>query len=304
MADTDSKPPEAPAGTVTFGAWLKNQRLAKKVALEEIAAVTKIHIGQLRALEEGWSGQKPAPTFVRGFIVSYAKHLNLNEGEVMEQFSQHAGEFKDKISAVKNQTPPTTYTATSGKPLRFGSYSERKDQLKLTHWISAKRATYVCVALVCLALIFFLVRLGKHASEENQNTVAPVAKTDSQAKNDELLSPQPLQTKITDQSADATPSVLFSGNPPFDVSLTSSGDCWINLKVDDSSLESFKLAAGQTRKVVFNRKAKITLSNPALIKFHVGENEYKSSSPAGSADTLSFPEQATKLVLTNPKAAL
>ena len=55
-----------------FGAWLKGQRMAKKVALEEIAAVTKIHIQQLRSLEDGWEGTMPASAFVRGFVVSYA----------------------------------------------------------------------------------------------------------------------------------------------------------------------------------------------------------------------------------------
>jgi cytoskeletal protein RodZ len=73
MSDNLEKASEEVQKPLTFGAWLKDQRVSKKVSLEEIAAVTKIHIGQLRSLEEGWEGSAPAPAFVRGFIVSYAK---------------------------------------------------------------------------------------------------------------------------------------------------------------------------------------------------------------------------------------
>ena len=162
MAENEVKTEGTPQETQTFGSWLKNQRLAKKVPLEEIAAVTKIHLQQLRNLEEGWEENLPAMTIIRGITVSYSKHLGLNESEVIEQFNQHKGEFKEKVSSFVKAAPPSTYTPQSGKPLRFGSYNERKDGLKLTHWLSTKRTLYTVLVLIAFAFLLFLMKLVKY----------------------------------------------------------------------------------------------------------------------------------------------
>lgn len=48
--DENKNSPES--GSLSFGRWLREERLRKNVSLEEIAAVTKVHISQLKHLEE------------------------------------------------------------------------------------------------------------------------------------------------------------------------------------------------------------------------------------------------------------
>lgn len=278
----------------TFGYWLKKQRLEKKVSLEEVAAVTKIHLHQLKCLEEGWPDTVPALAIVRGITVSYAKYLGLNEAEVIEQFKQHQSEFKEKASSlVKVETPPAAYSPQSGKPLRFGSYSERKEQSKLTHWISTKRTMYAVIAVLAFGLLFFLMSLGKKANQE-----VPLSPADSASVN----LPQPQVTQIVDaKPADA--ASLFSGNPPFEFSITATGDVWFNMQIDEQSLVSFKLSAGQSRKVTFNRKARVTFSNPLATRFQIAGVNYKSTAPLGKDETLIFPEQSSQLVIADKPSA-
>jgi len=287
MADNEDKIEGTPEEVKTFGTWLKNQRLAKKVPLEEIAAVTKIHIQQLRGLEDGWNENLPAMTIVRGIAVNYCKHLGLNEAEVMEQFKQHKGEFKEKASTFVKAQPPSTYTPQSGKPLRFGSYSERKDQLKLTHWVSTKRTLYAALVVLGFIFLIFLMRLGKKATEEV--TLTPPAVID----NREAL-PQPQETKIVDQAQ--SPTTLFAGNPPYEFNIVAAGDVWFNMQVDEQSLTSFKLSVGQNKIVNFNRKARVTFSNPLLTRFEIAGSSYKSTAPLGKDETVIFPEESSKLV--------
>jgi cytoskeletal protein RodZ len=290
MSDNLEKASEGVQKTLTFGAWLKDQRVSKKVSLEEIAAVTKIHIGQLRNLEEGWEGTPPAPAFVRGFIVSYAKHIGLDEIEVLSQFQKLAPDaIREKVIAPK-QNPPQTYTANSGKPLRFGSYNERKDQLQIAHWLSTKRVIYALGVILGLALLIFLMRIGKKAGDENASiNVSPTQVASGQASS---------QVKIVDQviSETSVSTNIFGNSTPYSFTLISSADCWVNLKADDNSLESFKLEKGQSRKILFNRKSKITLSHPSFVKIQINEANFKIQTSGTSAETLTFPEQATKLV--------
>ncbi len=286
---TEGTPEEAPK---TFGAWLKAQRLEKKVSLEEIAAVTKIHIHQLKSLEGGWPDAIPALAIVRGIMITYARHLGLNEVEVIERFKQHQGEFKEKVSSlIKTDTP--TYTPNSGKPLRFGSYSERKEQSKLTHWLSTKRTLYAVLVLIGFGLLLFLMSLGKKQSSEVSLSAPTVVETG-------VVNPQPQETKIVDQQATADSGNLFKGNPPYEFTINASGDVWFNMQVDEQSLVSFKLSEGQSRKVSFNRKARVTFSNPLITRFEINGANFKSTAPLGKDETVMFPEQSAQLVPATP----
>jgi cytoskeletal protein RodZ len=65
---------------VTLGQHLQNKRHETGRSLEQLAALTKIQLKILRAIEEDRYADLPAKAFTRGFIVNYAKALKLDPG--------------------------------------------------------------------------------------------------------------------------------------------------------------------------------------------------------------------------------
>jgi len=63
---------------VTIGQKLKQKRIESGKSLEQISALTKIHMKILNSIEEDRYSELPAKTFTRGFIVNYAKALKLD----------------------------------------------------------------------------------------------------------------------------------------------------------------------------------------------------------------------------------
>jgi cytoskeletal protein RodZ len=63
---------------VTIGQKLKQKRIESGKSLEQISALTKIHVKILNSIEEDRYSELPAKTFTRGFIVNYAKALKLD----------------------------------------------------------------------------------------------------------------------------------------------------------------------------------------------------------------------------------
>jgi cytoskeleton protein RodZ len=61
-----------------FSAWLRAEREAKGISLDDIARVTKIQIRALERLEEARFDELPADVFVRGFIRNYARVVGLD----------------------------------------------------------------------------------------------------------------------------------------------------------------------------------------------------------------------------------
>jgi cytoskeleton protein RodZ len=69
-----------------FGADLKKAREAKGVALEAIAAATKITTRYLQAVEQERFDQLPGGVFRRSIVRSYARTAGLDEEEWVERY--------------------------------------------------------------------------------------------------------------------------------------------------------------------------------------------------------------------------
>ncbi len=69
-----------------FSAWLRAEREARGISLDEIARVTKIQLRALERLEEARFDELPADVFVRGFIRNYARVVGLDAGAALVRY--------------------------------------------------------------------------------------------------------------------------------------------------------------------------------------------------------------------------
>jgi cytoskeletal protein RodZ len=71
---------------LNFGEELRRERVVREISLEEISRSTKISIRLLTALEKSDLSKLPAPTFTRGFIRAYARHLGIDPEEKVNAY--------------------------------------------------------------------------------------------------------------------------------------------------------------------------------------------------------------------------
>jgi DnaJ-class molecular chaperone len=79
---------------ILTGADLHKIRTELEIPLEEIAENTKVQIGMLRAIEEGNLELLPPAVYLKGFLKSYARYLQIDEKVVVSGFIKHVGEGK------------------------------------------------------------------------------------------------------------------------------------------------------------------------------------------------------------------
>jgi hypothetical protein len=70
-----------PAGVQEPGAFLRHQRLARRVSADQLAAETKIRASLLELLESESFGALPAPVYVRGFVIQCGRALKVDNPE-------------------------------------------------------------------------------------------------------------------------------------------------------------------------------------------------------------------------------
>jgi hypothetical protein len=121
----------------TLGEYLRKAREAKDIDIRDAAQQTRISVNYLKALEEEDFAKLPGDVFVKGFLKSYGKFLQLDEPEMLRRFA----ELKPK-AAVPAPVPAVAETATSVPE----SGSRRKTPVEPFLWAAA----------ICVSLLVFL----------------------------------------------------------------------------------------------------------------------------------------------------
>jgi cytoskeletal protein RodZ len=72
----------------SLGKYLKNQRESKQISLREVAKNTRVREHVLRAIEEDQHHLLPPATYVKGFLLAYAKYLKLDSNDVLLRYER------------------------------------------------------------------------------------------------------------------------------------------------------------------------------------------------------------------------
>ncbi len=91
----------------SFGGDLRRERELREVSLQEISEATKISMKFLHAIEQNQFELLPGGVFNVGFIRAYAKHIGVDDDEMvnnylfhMQQLQSEAGEDPDLGTAL------------------------------------------------------------------------------------------------------------------------------------------------------------------------------------------------------------
>ncbi|MBT4792962.1 MAG: hypothetical protein HON90_15405 [Halobacteriovoraceae bacterium] len=141
----------------TIGTILKNQRKKKKISLDEIAESTKININILKALEADDFKNLPNKTYIRGFVINYAKTIGLdvNEARASLENTYHIkyGHL-DTDLAEQKKTYLDTSTNTNNPEQDENETDELKETLiSIIQDLFNKKIIYSLIGLVIVFII-------------------------------------------------------------------------------------------------------------------------------------------------------
>jgi cytoskeletal protein RodZ len=72
----------------SLGKYFKSERETQKISLKEVAKNTKVREHILRAIEEDQHDLFPHATYVKGFLLSYARFLRLDPNEILLRYQR------------------------------------------------------------------------------------------------------------------------------------------------------------------------------------------------------------------------
>ncbi len=156
----------------SLGETLKREREFKKISLREVAKNTRVKEYLLRAIEEDRYDLLPSSTYVKGFLLAYAKYIGLDPDEVLLRYE----------NLLKRENPPSSPEVQSKKKILWNT-----------------KQTWIVVGIIAVSLIvFYFLYSAKR----------PVEPISVYPKVEETSSPSPAKIAETTSSAENKPFSL------------------------------------------------------------------------------------------------
>ncbi len=106
----DGRSPQESPDAINIGQRLMQARLARQLTIEEVAGQLHLQVRHLDALEQQDLSRLPGPSYICGYLRSYAKFLHLPSDEIVENYPG----VHDHIAGVKSTVVSTKlYTKRS-----------------------------------------------------------------------------------------------------------------------------------------------------------------------------------------------
>ena len=312
----------------TLGKYLKNQREFKKISLREVAKNTRVREHILRAIEEDQHHLLPPATYVKGFLLAYAKYLRLDSNEVLLRYERilkgepvtppptESSKSKEKIPPTeprksKEKTPSTQ----SPKPKqKIPSTQPTKPKQKILRTEPPKpkqkilwdtKQTWVVGGVIVASLIIFyfffpyssnspIEPVPEKSVVEEKSPLAPsppVAATPRAPEEKPVVE----EKKPLTPSPPVTATTSVPEKKPFFLQLKAVGETWVSLQVDDQPVKEMTLKPGEGISIQASNRIRVILGNAGGLDLILNGKPLEKFGKSGEVLTLIFTPQGVEV---------
>jgi len=227
-----------------LGDTLRERRQALGLTLDQAQEATRIRGTLIRALEDGEYVKLPDPGYVRGYISSYARYLELDSLPLLAMYKAETG-------------------AARYHDLNLPQVDEAVSPRHQQHAVPGRAALVVVVVLALLsAAIWGITRIWSGPEptlpEPPALTQAPVT---PEVEDPAAQDPAAAQ----DQAPQADEPALKLEPFTVEVKVSADGASWVDMSVDGKKAYVGTLTGGQSKKFEASESAKILVGKPSAI---------------------------------------
>ncbi|MCK5657501.1 MAG: RodZ domain-containing protein [Syntrophobacteria bacterium] len=303
----------------SLGEYLRAQRQARGIRLEQISADTRISMDMLRAIEHGNVEQLPAPIFIKGFLKAYAEKIGLDPEEVIVEYQnliKEAGDHQERIVKFHQRLQPQS---------------------------SNKKLLVLVIALTLLAgLVFFWYRPSSVRQQSKSSSrgefVSPTAVDQRAVKSDpdsginqaksaqssrrtqgELMTgSEPDNSKLGGQAAPAASTgaevskigegsgytsgeslqeegIFSPGQSPYLLKAEAAETTWIRISTDETGEHEYLLQPGEQLTWRASSSYKLLIGNAGGIQLYLNDEPLKQLGETGQVVYLKLPDPSLLL---------
>jgi cytoskeleton protein RodZ len=303
---------------------IKEKRLALGKELSEIAAVTRVRTGYLKAIEDEQYTELPIPVYARGYIRDYARALGVDPAAALAPYERFlAGPEKEAEVPVlpslsdtaDKRIPSPNVSAAPVEAQRVTLTAEREMQLAET--TSGGRSLKLSLAffavLVLVGGVVLYQMYGSSSSPVAENpkpdvilkepvvvkppdepvkpaeTPAPTATPAAKAEPQPSAVPAPLPAVVPQSSATSTPKQTGTAKK-HQLVLTAVDKVWVQIILDRTDKKEMLMNAGDTQRFDAHENVRLWIGNASGLKITFDGRDIAHGGKAGQSLRLVLPE--------------
>jgi cytoskeleton protein RodZ len=291
----------------TLGKYLKNQRESKKISLREVAKNTRVREYLLRAIEEDQYHLLPPVTYVKGFLLAYAKYLKLDPNEVFLRYEKvlkgepvtptptKPQKPKEKISSPEPPKPKEKISsAEPPKPEQEIPPPQPSKPKQRVLW-NTKQTCVVGGVIVASLIVFYL--FFPYPSKPPMESVP-----------EKTVLEKPIPEKpVVEEKPPLAPSPPLTSSPPasiatsvsekksFSLQLKAVEETWVSLQVDDQPEKEMTFKAGEGISAQASNRIRIVVGNAGGLDLILNGKSLDKFGKSGEVLTLLFTSQGVEV---------
>jgi cytoskeleton protein RodZ len=235
-SETRTRPTDAKKDpNMDVGATLRHARTRRGLTVEQLARSTKISRSTLEALENDDFDRLPGGVYTRGFLRAYAREVNLDPEETVEQYMEQFAASPSMVMAANERVETASHR-------REAAYDDETP--------GESRVIRIPVPLIAAAVL--LVFLGTYfaiSRNEGDTGMTPIAEAATTPP-----SPQPDATL----ASNVAPDVLR-------IEIKATGPCWVSATADRESALSRLLKAGDAHTLEAKDELVLRVGDPSTV---------------------------------------
>jgi cytoskeleton protein RodZ len=251
-----------------MGAYLRSVRRRRRIGIERAAEETRIRSDFLMRMESD-EFDFLAPTYVRGFLKTYARYLRVDPTPLLDEFDSRFGVARAEVQQI-------------GALERHGRRHAAMPRRKMNSWTVA--AVIAASVLVTLGVIGVIAG-GDESQPANEVAGVPTPTDTPTPLVSESPSPEPLEDSLAEVEGVTVEVIAVSG------------DCWVFATEDGKEATPTGgqvLVQGETLSLDGNTKVFLRLGAPSSVELIV--NGTNIGSPGGDEPVnLTFPDDLPTL---------
>jgi cytoskeleton protein RodZ len=275
----------------TLGKFLKSQRESKKISLREVAKNTRVREHILRAIEEDQPELLPPATYVKGFLLAYAKYLRLDPNDVLLRY-ERALKGEPAVPA-----PPQPLTPRQKIPPTRPSKSKPK-----VLWNTKQVWVVVAVIVASFVVFYFFSPFASKLpieplpgrSVEGKPSVAPSPSAAATARAPEEK-PVVEEKKPLASSPPVAAASSVQEKKALSLLLKAAEETWVSLQADDQPEKEMTFKPGDGVSVQASNRIRMKLGNAGGLDLILNGKPLGKFGKSGEVVTLVITPQGVEL---------
>lgn len=230
-----------------IGLHLKNLREERKIPIAQVAQALKTKVETIQAIEANEFEKIVAPTYVKGYLRSYAIFLDIDSESILAEYNKKYPSSSKQVLVLQGQQIP-----------RVG--------LNIDAILKSKIFIYgiVSIIILCIMLIFGIRLLSKKTTSKT----AEVKET-------------PAQAQKEPEKPEVIPQVTGPITTPINLSAHAADNVWLRINRDNKIIFEGILRKNETESWQAQNEFKLRIGNPGKLNLSINGKPTGVISPYG-----------------------